>query len=263
MKYQDQLKRTLEFENTPTRIVSLVPSQTELLVDLGLESLIVGVTKFCIHPASLRKNKTVVGGTKQVHFDKIKNLNPDIILCNKEENTKEMILELEKIAPVHLSDIYNLDDALKLIDLYGKLFSVEKKSEALVSSLENKYKDFRHYIKDQEKLKVAYFIWKNPWMVAANTTFIDAMLRLNSFDNYFGNLERYPEVDLNTIKEDLDVILLSSEPYPFKSADIKELRSRFLRTKVVLVDGEFFSWYGSRLDYAFAYFKTLHQDLSD
>ncbi|MFT4612211.1 MAG: iron complex transport system substrate-binding protein [Glaciecola sp.] len=261
MKHKDQLERVLELKDTPTRIVSLVPSQTELLVDLGLESSIVGVTKFCIHPASLRKNKTVVGGTKQVRFDKIKNLNPDIILCNKEENTKEMILELENIAPVHISDIYNLDDALELLDLYGQLFSVEKKSEVLISSIKNKYRDFRHHIKDQPKLKVAYFIWKNPWMVAAKDTFIDDMLRVNGFKNYFGDLERYPEVDFNSITEELDVILLSSEPYPFKSAHIKELKAQFPNTKTILVDGEFFSWYGSRLEHAFDYFKILRQEL--
>tara|TARA_B100000809_G_C15031772_1_gene492247 strand:+ start:191 stop:982 length:792 start_codon:yes stop_codon:yes gene_type:complete len=261
MKYKDQLERVLELKDIPIRIVSLVPSQTELLVDLGVESSIVGVTKFCSHPSSLRKNKTVVGGTKQVRFDKIKNLKPDIILCNKEENTKEMILELENIAPVHISDIYNLDDALELIDLYGKLFSVEKKAEALILSIKNKYQDFRHCLNDQPKLKVAYFIWKNPWMVAAKDTFIDDMLSVNGFKNYFRDLERYPEVDFNSITKELDIILLSSEPYPFKSAHVKELKAQFPNTQIILVDGEFFSWYGSRLEHAFDYFKTLRRDI--
>lgn len=260
MKYKDQFNRTLELEDIPKRIVSLVPSQTELLVDLGLESSIVGVTKFCTHPLALRKNKTVVGGTKQVHLGKIKNLNPDIILCNKEENTKEMILELENIALVHISDIYNFDDAIELIDLYGALFSVEKKAKALSQRIKTNYQDFRHYIKDQPKLKVAYFIWKNPWMVAANDTFINDMLSVNGFNNYFGNLERYPEIDFNSITKELDVILLSSEPYPFKSTHIKELKAQFPNAQIILVDGEFFSWYGSRLEHAFDYFKTLRQD---
>ena len=261
MKHQDQLKRTLELEEIPKRIISLVPSQTELLVDLGLESSIVGLTKFCIHPSSLRKNKTVVGGTKQVNFDKIKVLNPDIILCNKEENTKEMILELENIAPVHISDIYNLDDALELIELYGKLFSVEKKATLLIQNIKKEYQDFRHYIKDQPKLKVAYFIWKKPWMVAAKDTFIHEMLVLNNFENYFGNVTRYPEIDVDAIDKDIDVIMLSSEPFPFKEEHINSLELRFPDSKVVLVDGEYFSWYGSRLEEAFGYFKTLRKTL--
>src|SRR5690606_15229799 len=119
---KDQLHRPLLLEKTPKRIISLVPSQTELLVDLGLESSIVGVTKFCVHPIHIKEEKVIVGGTKQVHFDKIRDLKPDIILCNKEENTKEMILELEKIATVHISDIYTIDDTLELIELYGDLF---------------------------------------------------------------------------------------------------------------------------------------------
>ena len=129
MIYKDQLQRTIVLNSTPKRIISLVPSQTELLVDLGLETSIVGVTKFCVHPSFLRKDKTIVGGTKQVHFDKIRELKPDIILCNKEENTQEMILELEKIAPVHISDIYNLEDSFELIKMYGELFSEENKAK--------------------------------------------------------------------------------------------------------------------------------------
>ncbi|MEM5566767.1 helical backbone metal receptor [Psychroserpens sp. AS72] len=261
MTHQDQLKRVLKIENTPTRIITLVPSQTELLVDLGLESSIVGITKFCVHPSFLRKYKTVVGGTKQVSFDKIKALNPDIILCNKEENTKEMVYELEKIAPVHISDIYNVDDALELIGLYGELFSVEKKAEDLIKNIRNELLDFQYYINDQPKLKVVYFIWKNPWMVAANKTFINEMLALNNFENHFKSLKRYPEIELEAIDENVEVILLSSEPFPFKEEHIASLKLRFPSCKVILVDGEYFSWYGSRLKDAFGYFKTLHQTL--
>jgi len=261
MKHQDQLKRVLVLEHIPKRIVSLVPSQTELLVDLGLESSIVGLTKFCIHPSSLRKNKTVVGGTKQVNFDKIKALNPDIILCNKEENTKEMILELESIAPVHISDICDLDDALELIELYGELFSAEKKATLLIKNIKKESQDFRHYVKDQPRLKVVYFIWKIPWMVAAKETFINEMLVLNNFENYFGNLTRYPEIELDAIDKNIDVIMLSSEPFPFKEEHVNSLELKFPDCKVVLVDGEYFSWYGSRLAEAFGYFKTLRKTL--
>ena len=123
MKYLDQLNRNVELEHIPKRIVSLVPSQTELLVDLGLENDLVGITKFCVHPNHLRKQKTIVGGTKQIHLDKIKALRPDIILCNKEENTKEIIRDLEDLAPIHISDVNTVEDCLELIKMYSIIFN--------------------------------------------------------------------------------------------------------------------------------------------
>lgn len=258
---KDQLNRDINFVESPKRIISLVPSQTELLVDLGLEPFIVGITKFCVHPKHLRKNTTIVGGTKQVHFDKIKALSPDVILCNKEENTKEMISELEEIATVHISDVYNVEDALDLIQQYGELFSVKENAKRLCTFIENEQEQFFNVIKNNRSLKVVYFIWKNPWMVAANQTFIDSLLKSNGFDNYFGNLHRYPEVQLSNISEDIDLILLSSEPYPFNDNDIEQFRKQFPNVKTILVDGEYFSWFGSRLQFAFRYFKKLHKKI--
>lgn len=257
---KDQLHRHIALNKTPTRIVSLVPSQTELLVDLGLEDFIVGITKFCVHPVHITNEKTIVGGTKQVHFDKIEALRPDIILCNKEENTKEMTQELEKIATVHISDIYTIDDALELIGLYGELFSKAAKANAIVKGIAEKKLEFDYFIKNKPKKTVAYFIWKQPWMVAGSNNFIDELLRLNGFENYYGNLERYPEVRLEkTRPESAEIVLLSTEPYPFKETHIKDVKKYFPDAKIIVVDGEMFSWYGSRLLKAFDYFKTLHQ----
>jgi ABC-type Fe3+-hydroxamate transport system substrate-binding protein len=255
----DQLNRSIQINQIPKRIVSLVPSQTELIYDLGLESSIVGITKFCVHPHHLISNVSVVGGTKQVHFDKIKILNPDIILCNKEENTQEMIEELEKIAPVHLSDIYSIEDCLELINMYGSLFSVEDKAEKIITKIKKEQQEFHFHIKNQPQLKTAYFIWKNPWMVAAKNTFINALLSESKFENYFKELERYPEIDLEKeLDKDVEVIMLSTEPFPFKEEHVKELKLKFPQAKVLLVDGEMFSWYGSRLIKVFDYFKRLH-----
>jgi len=238
-----------------------VPSQTELLVDLGLEDSIVGVTKFCVHPDYLRKGKTIVGGTKQVHYGKIKALQPDLILCNKEENTKEMVEELEKIAPVHVSDIYTIDDTAELIKQYGELFSIHNKATEITNKLIDLVDDFKNYIINRPVKKVAYFIWRKPWMVAGNNTIIDHLLSLNKFKNVFANLSRYPEVDINTLveKNKPDFVLLSSEPYPFKEKHIEELKGIIPKTKILLVDGEYFSWYGTRLLEAFNYFKALHK----
>lgn len=260
MKLQDQIGRVLEFKKTPKRIISLVPSLTELLVDLGLEDSIVGITKFCISPTHLRQTKVIVGGTKNINIDKIKALNPDIILCNKEENSKEIVEICEGITATHVSDIFTIDDNLELINQYGVLFSKEKEALEMNTEINFKLTDFKEFIKNKEVKKVVYFIWKDPWMAVGNTTFIDHLLQLNKFDNVYQNEERYPEVDLEKMKQNtnLDFILLSSEPYPFKEEHILEAEKFTHKAKAILVDGEMFSWTGSRLLKAFDYFKTLH-----
>jgi ABC-type Fe3+-hydroxamate transport system substrate-binding protein len=256
---KDQLNRPLHFKNIPKRIVSLVPSQTELLVDLGLEISIVGVTKFCVHPKYLRKSKTIVGGTKQIHVQKIKALQPDIILCNKEENSKDIIESLTSIAPIHISDIYTLEDTFELITMYGEIFNVEDKASGLITSIQVEREHFQHQIQNKVPLKVAYFIWKNPWMVAASNTFIDCMLNEAGFVNVFNAQKRYPEIDLdNTKLKEADVILLSSEPFPFKDQHILELKLQFPNKTIKIVDGELFSWYGSRLLKSYTYFKSFY-----
>ena len=257
MIYKDQLHRELHLKSTPRRIVSLVPSQTELLVDLGLEAYIVGVTKFCVHPKHLRMSKAVVGGTKQINIDKIKALRPDIIFCNKEENTKEMIEQLESIAPIHISDIYNLEDCYDLINRYGELFNIETKASALIADIELERETFK--IQHTSNLKVAYFIWKKPWMVAASDNFIDVMIEEAGFQNVFKAEKRYPEIELDHPKlKEADCIFLSSEPFPFKEEHISELKEQFPDKIFRIVDGEMFSWYGSRLLKSYRYFETLH-----
>ena len=258
MKIIDQIGAVLEFKDIPKRIVSLVPSQTELLVDLGLEKNIVGITKFCIHPSNLKEGKTIVGGTKNINIDKIKALKPDIILCNKEENTKEIVDICKNIAITHVSDIYTIKDVFEIVNQYGNIFNCNAKSLELENNLKEKLNNFHQFIKDKQTIRVAYFIWKNPWIVAANTTFINHLLQLNNFVNVYSNKERYPEVDILKLKN-LDAILLSSEPFPFKEIHIKELEVNFPKTKILLVDGEMFSWYGSRLLKAFDYFKELQK----
>jgi ABC-type Fe3+-hydroxamate transport system substrate-binding protein len=260
MIFVDQLKRSLELPSFPKRIVSLVPSQTELLVDLGLESSIVGITKFCVHPSYLRKLKSVVGGTKQVNFSKIKDLKPDIILCNKEENIKDIVSELEKIAPVHISDINTIEQCFKLINMYGELFDVLVKAQQLFQRIEKERDDFKLSF-TEPKLKVAYFIWNNPNMVVGSDTFINEMLSEARFINVFQGESRYPEIELNHPKlMEADAIFLSSEPYPFKEEYIKEFESQFPKKQILIVDGELFSWYGSRLLKSYSYFSALHNE---
>lgn len=237
-------------------MVSLVPSQTELLVELGLEETLVGVTKFCVHPIYLLNTKKIVGGTKQVHIDRIKNLQPDLILCNKEENTPEMVEALEKIASVHVSDINEIDDAFEMMLQYGQIFKREELTKTMVKSIQKKISVLKEANKRKPPKRVAYLIWKKPLMVAGKNTFIDTLLHLNNFENVFEEA-RYPVTSLEELKEKKpDLILLSSEPYPFSEKHFEFFKD--IGAEIKLVDGEYFSWYGSRLLGAMDYFKNLN-----
>jgi len=256
MTFKDQLYRTVRFQSLPKRIISLVPSQTELLIDLGLKTSLVGITKFCVHPKELRKELAVVGGTKTVHYDKIRELQPDLIICNKEENTLEMVQELEEVCPVWVSDIANLEESLDMIERLGDVMDVADRASEIIENITLEKEAFDRLIETRPLKKVAYLIWKNPYMAAGTDTFIHALLQLNNFQNIISET-RYPEASVEQLYE-ADLILLSTEPFPFKESDVSELKNQ-LNGEVRIVDGEYFSWYGSRLGKAFAYFKTLHE----
>lgn len=252
------------FDKVPQRIISLVPSQTELLVDLGLEAKLVGITKFCIHPKDLRIKKQIVGGTKKVDYDKIRALAPDIIICNKEENTLEIVENLREICHVWVTDIITVEDNFKMISDFGNLFDCVAEAENWNKKLAFALSDFKTFIKDKPVQKVAYFIWKNPYMVAGSQTYIDALLKLNHFENIYDTKGRYPEIELNKIRleGDPDLVLLSSEPFPFKEEDAFEIGRFTHHAKTIFVDGEMFSWHGSRLLKAIPYFRKIHERLS-
>lgn len=262
----DQLNRTIEIPDAPKRIISLVPSQTELLYDLGLHEEVVGITKFCVHPEAWYRNKTRVGGTKQYDFDKIKALQPDLIIGNKEENEQEQVEALMSLYPVWMSDIYTLSNSLQMILQLGEVVNKAAAAKALVARIKNAFEQFYNFraTTPLKPLRVAYFIWRMPYMVAANNTFIHHLLEQCGFKNVFaGNdFERYPEVTAQQLAEaNPDVILLSSEPYPFKEKHVAEFQSICKNAKIITVDGELFSWYGSRLAAAPDYFKGLLESL--
>lgn len=265
MKMYDQLNRIIHLEGTPKRIISLVPSQTELLCDLGLKSNLVGVTKFCVHPEYVKKDVAVVGGTKQINIEKIKALSPDIILCNKEENTKEVVLACELICNVHVSDIYTIAGSLELISQYGTIFNRNIEAKEIQAKINIEVNDFKVFIKNKPTLKVAYFIWQKPYMAAASNTFINYLLWLNKFENVYADSERYPEINIDETHRNktVQIVLLSSEPFPFKEKHKKVFQEKYPHAKIVLADGEMFSWYGSRLLKAFGYFKQLRLNLQN
>ncbi len=259
MFFKDQLHREIKITEIPKRIISLVPSLTELLVDLGLEDNLVGITKFCVYPKHLRKTKTIVGGTKQIHINKIKALQPDFILVNKEENTKAIVTEVSQIATTYVSDIYTIKDTVALIKELGVILDCKQQALLLQQQISEQQELFLNFMKHKATKKVVYFIWANPFMVVGKNNFIDEMLTLNKFKNVYASKERYPEITLENLKE-TNYIFLSSEPFPFKEKH-KKLFVNYTNAKIILVDGEPFSWYGSRLVKAFTYFKKLHTNL--
>ena len=242
----------------PQRIVSLVPSQTELLFSLGLDEKVVGVTKFCIHPAEARTKATIIGGTKNFDFEKIAALKPDLIIGNKEENYQAGIEQLSNKYPVWLSDINNLSEALDMIRRVGFIAGAKEKAGALAAGIEASFAVLGASAADEGAILVAYFIWRKPYMVAATGTFIDDMLRRAGFVNVFSGLCRYPEITAEQLAAAAPQrILLSSEPYPFGEKHLAEFQQLCPAAKIEIVDGELFSWYGSRLQKSAAYFSRL------
>lgn len=235
-----------------------MPSQTELLFDLGLDKEIIGITRYCIHPADKVEGKGKIGGTKRFDIDKIAALKPDLIIGNKEENYEEGIFELQKICPVWMSDIFTLKDAISMMREIGSITGKQNESDNLIHEIET------GLVPNSSRLHktCAYFIWRRPYMVAAKNTFIDNMLSVFGLRNTFEEKERYPEVSIDEIGETRpDFIFLSSEPYSFTDKHIPEFNEICPTAKVVVVDGEMFSWYGSRLKLTGAYFQQLRQQL--
>jgi ABC-type Fe3+-hydroxamate transport system substrate-binding protein len=257
LSFPDQIGNTIFLPRLPQRIISLVPSQTELLADLGLDLEVVGITKFCIHPEDWHSKKTIVGGTKNFNLQTIGQLNPDLIIGNKEENYKEGIERLREKYPVWMSDIVCLADALAMIQSIGIMTNKVSESQKITDSIVNRF----NRLKKQSLQSVLYLIWKQPWMGVGSGTFIHSVLNHLGLKNSLESTARYPKLTENDIRGlNPHYIFLSTEPYPFKAHHATELQRISPESKVVVVDGEMFSWYGSRLIKAADYFNTLALD---
>ncbi len=255
-------------DKAPLRIVSLVPSQTELLHYLQLDAETVGITKFCVHPQQWFKNKTRIGGTKTVDIAKVKALNPDLIIANKEENVRDQVEMLADLYPVWLTDVNDLQDAQQMIVDIGRITHRPLQATSLRQSIDEKFASLQKNINElfiatagnARQLRVCYLIWKDPYMTVGSDSFINDMLQKAGFQNAFATATRYPAVSLQDIElSGCEVVLLSSEPYPFKEKHIQELQAALPATTIALVDGEMFSWYGSRLLLAADYFQNLRK----
>ncbi len=241
------------------RIVSLVPSLTELLIDLGVKDQLVGRTRFCIHPQDKVDDIEIIGGTKNPDIEKILELKPDFIIANHEENRKEDVVELKKHFRVLVTEIDTIEEALSAIQEIGKLVDKGDKAQQTVSEIQS----LLDRKPDVESLNTAYFIWKNPWMVAASETYIDSILQHYNLTNVFENETRYPKIKLEELKQkNPELILLSSEPFPFKEKHIQEIRNICPKAKIKLINGEWFSWYGSGMIKAFENLNKWRTNLS-
>lgn len=260
--FTDQLGNEISINFPPKRIVSIVPSQTELLFDLGLDDEVIGITKFCIHPIEKFASKTKIGGTKKLLIEKIRDLKPDLIIGNKEENTRDEVELLIQEFPVWMSDISNLEEAMVTITQIGDLVDRAPEAAYLNHLINAGFKDLQTLAVEKNiNQTVAYLIWKDPYMFAGKHTFIDDILSKIGLNNIIQQ-SRYPELELAKLSIlNPKLIFLSSEPYPFKQKHINEIQSILPNAKVMLVDGEMFSWYGSRLVKAVNYLFHLQDEL--
>lgn len=255
----DHTGRTITLVQAPRRIVSLVPSQTELLADLGLEAEVIGITKFCIHPETWYRNKTRVGGTKDFKPDLIRSLQPDLIIANKEENDRAMLESLMNDIPVWISDVHDLPSALSMMHEVGRLCNRMHEAAKLSALVAASFDTLGAHIalKKTAQPTCIYYIWKDPWLCAGSDTFISDMLRRCGL-KVVPDQVRYPEMSPSDLLPDApELILLSSEPFPFRQEHMEDLQRLLPHSRVLLVDGEYFSWYGSRLKYAVPYFLSL------
>jgi len=250
----DQLNRKVEINEELKNIVSLVPSLTELLFFFGMEGKIKGITSFCSNPPEKVKFVKTVGGPITINYEIIDEISPDLIIAGKSENNKEQIEHLSSKYPVWVSDVKSLEDAFKMIEKIGVICN---KSELAYNITQNLSVSF-DLLSEKTNIKVAYLVWEKPFIVAGNNTFVNDILKKTGFINVFKNLEGYPKVTAKELNNcNADFVLLPSEPYPFENHHIDSYKSIIPGAKILLVDGQLFSWYGNRLLVSVNYFKNI------
>jgi hypothetical protein len=257
----------VDFQLSSPRIVSLVPSITELLCDLGLAAYLVGRTGFCVHPAAIVAEIPKVGGTKDVNLEKIRSLAPTHLIVNIDENEKPAVELLAQFIP-HVIVTHPLipSDNLALYRLLGGIFGVASQAEVLCEAFEREM-DALRALPATPPRTVLYCIWKDPWMTVSRNTYIAAMLALIGWqhwpvesDSPADQIPRYPKFEWNSaLLDKIDEVLLSSEPYRFTEAHVIALEKQ-IGKPVRLADGEMLSWYGSRAIQGLRYLQEMMGD---
>ena len=239
------------------RIVSLVPSWTEYVVDLGCAGQLVGRTKFCVRAGEEAERIPVIGGTKRIHLDRIEKLKPDLVIASKEENTREEVEACRAFSDVLVTDVRTISDAFEALETIGEAVEQAAVGASWRSNIEKAWGEPR-----AEHAQALYAIWQNPLMVAGHDTYIHAAMNWWGIGNAAPATAegRYPELHA----EHLDTLagtpfLLASEPYPFASKHCAQFASAGLRP--MLVDGEAFSWCGSRMLHTVHYLNGMREAL--
>lgn len=253
-KINDHVNRSLQYEYPPKKIISIAPGITETLYALELDKEMIGRTRYCIYPADKVKRAEIVGGTKDIDLEKIKMLQPDLILAEKEENTKEIVEQLEEFFPVFVAEVQSVKGAYRMIDDMGKLTGKENTAKNLLASIQSEFEN----LPQVKNKRAAYVIWRNPNMVVGRDTYINSLLSQLGYMNPFANLSsRYPVVTEEELKEaELDTIFLATEPFHFKEKRIKEFQQFLPEVNPLIVNGEMF-WYGAKMKEAVSYLRKL------
>ncbi len=241
------------------RIVSLVPSLTELLCDLGLAGNLVGRSGFCIHPREAVKRIPKMGGTKDADLDRIRAAAPTHLAVNVDENRREQVEELARFVPhVVVTHPNAPEDNLDLFRLFGGIFRREAAAVKLADDFRAAREELRRAVAGLPRERVLYLIWMDPWMTVSRVTYISAMLAAAGWDTLPERSEaRYPVADAVSPGLTLiDRVLLSSEPYRFGERHLDEAAARF-GAPAQLIDGEMVSWYGSRAAAGLRYLARL------
>lgn len=238
----------------------MVPSITELLFELGLNTEVVGITKFCIRPPEWHSSKTRIGGTKEVDLDKLLLLRPNLVIANREENVRQEVEIIAQHVPVWLTDVSTTEEALNMISDIGNICHKKLKAATLIAGINQQLAQLKR--KHFEPIPVAYLIWRKPYMTVGGDTYINDLLIKAGFVNVYNSECRYPITDQEGLKKSgAKLVLLSSEPYPFKTQHQLELETILPGIPSLLVDGEMFSWYGSRLKHFANYAINLRSSL--
>jgi ABC-type Fe3+-hydroxamate transport system substrate-binding protein len=239
----------------------MVPSITEAVADLGCEKSLIAVTRFCEYPRGLKKQKIIIGGTKNPKLPKIITADPDLILANKEENRPEDVLALRNFFPVYVSDVKTMEDCYGLLNDLGLLLNCRATTNRVIEQIVQKRQELKKDTGINPK-KVVYLIWKEPLMTIGGDTYIHHLLEQCGLHNVFGDQKRYPIITQDAIRaQQPDYIFLSSEPYPFSIREQKAFKSEYPGNKIIMVDGRMFSWYGTSTLRAMSYLKHLRRKL--
>lgn len=257
----DHVGRQIQVLDFPQRIISLCPSQTEAMYLLGAGQRVVGRTKFCVHPKTELAAVPVVGGTKQVRRVEIERLQPDLILAEKEEQTPELVEDLARSWPVFVTDVQSLAHEKRMLRDVADLLGTPEVGDRIAAAVHTAWEGLPRL---NAPLRTAYLIWWQPVMAVAEPTFIASVLAHLGFQNVLLDTEsRYPQLSLEELaSRGTELVLLSSEPFPFGAKHAAEIQAVLPQARVELVDGEAFSWYGGRVLATQAYLAQLIERLN-